>query len=139
AVDGQKSCRRGGGMRIADMNWMQVEDYLRRDDRAVLPLGSTEQHAWLSLATDSVLAERVAVEACEPLGVPVYPVVPYGITPSFRAYPGTVTLSAGTLLELVREILDCLAADGYRRILVVNGHDGNSPVQPLFKEWCAAR
>jgi creatinine amidohydrolase len=29
------------------MNWMQVEDYLRHDDRAVLPIGSTEQHAYL--------------------------------------------------------------------------------------------
>ena len=34
-------------MRIADMNWMQVEEYLRRDDRAVLPLGSTEQQITL--------------------------------------------------------------------------------------------
>jgi creatinine amidohydrolase len=59
--------------RIADLNWMQVEGYLERDDRIVLPLGSTEQHAYLSLATDSLLAERVAVEAAEPLGVPVLP------------------------------------------------------------------
>ncbi len=48
------------------MNWMQVEEHLQRDDRVVLPLGSTEQHAYLSLATDSILAERVAVEAAEP-------------------------------------------------------------------------
>ncbi len=32
-------------MRIRDMNWMMVEDYLKRDDRAVIPVGSTEQHA----------------------------------------------------------------------------------------------
>src|SRR3954462_13567027 len=32
-------------VRITDMNWMQVEQYLRHDDRAVLPLGSTEQHS----------------------------------------------------------------------------------------------
>src|SRR5437763_1161824 len=50
-------------VRIAEMNWMQVEKYLQRDDRVVLPLGSTEQHAYLSLATDSILAERVALPA----------------------------------------------------------------------------
>ena len=50
-------------MRIADLNWMQLEAYLERDDRIVLPLGSTEQHAYLSLATDNILAERVSVEA----------------------------------------------------------------------------
>lgn len=60
-------------MRIADMNWMQVEEHLAHEDRAVLPLGSVEQHAFLSLATDAILAERVAVEAAEPLGVPVFP------------------------------------------------------------------
>ncbi len=47
------------------MNWMMVEEYLGRDDRAVLPLGCTEQHAYLSLSTDSILAERLAVEAAE--------------------------------------------------------------------------
>ncbi len=60
-------------MRIKDMNWMQVEAYLKRDDRAVLPVGSTEQHAQLSLMVDCILSERVSVEAAEPLGVPVFP------------------------------------------------------------------
>lgn len=73
------------------MTWMQVEAYLASDDRCVLPLGSTEQHAYISLATDSILAERVATEAAEPLGVPVFPVVAYGITPYFMGFPGTVT------------------------------------------------
>lgn len=63
-------------MKIADMNWMQVEAYLQHDDRCLLPIGCTEQHATLSLAVDAILAERVAVEAAEPLGVPVFPVLP---------------------------------------------------------------
>ncbi len=117
------------------MNWMQVETYLRRDDRAVLPLGCTEQHAYLSLATDSILAERVALEAAEPLGVPVFPVVPYGLTPYFMAYPGTLTLRAATYFALVGDLLDSFAAHGFRRILLVNGHGGNSPVQGLASEW----
>src|SRR6188508_1880212 len=68
-------------MRVHDLNWMQLEDYLERDDRIVLPIGSTEQHAYLSLGTDCILAERVSLEAAEPLGVPVLPVLPYGLTP----------------------------------------------------------
>src|SRR3974377_2259613 len=70
-------------VRIHDMNWMQVEEYLRRDDRAVLPLGSTEQHSHLRLTVDCILPERVAADAAEPLGVPVFPVVPYGVSPYF--------------------------------------------------------
>ena len=47
-------------MKISEMNWLQVEEYLKSDDRAVVPLGCTEQHAYLSLSVDSILAERVA-------------------------------------------------------------------------------
>jgi creatinine amidohydrolase len=119
------------------MNWMQVEEYLERDDRAVLPLGCTEQHAYLSLSVDSILSERVAVEAAEPLGIPVFPVLAYGITPYFRAYPGTVSLRISTYLGVVKDILDSLAGHGFKRILIVNGHGGNSPAQSFAGEWMA--
>ena len=124
-------------MRIADLNWMAVEKYLERDDRAFLPLGCTEQHAYLSLCTDSILAERVAAEAAEPIGVPVFPVVGYGITPHFRAYPGTVSLRVDTFLAIVRDVLDGLSAHGFRRLVLVNGHGGNAPAAGLANEWLA--
>ena len=96
-------------MHVRDLNWMQLEEYLERDDRVVLPLGSTEQHAYLSLETDNILAERVSVEAAEPLGVPVLPVLPYGLTAMFAAaYPGSPTLKLETYAALLRELLDSL-------------------------------
>lgn len=119
------------------MNWMQVEAYLKRDDRAVLPVGSTEQHGYLSLSTDNILSERVAVEAAEPLGLPVFPVIAYGITPYFRAFPGSVSLRVETFLHVICDVLDGLAHGGFRRILIVNGHGGNSPIQSLAGEWTA--
>ena len=126
-------------MRISGMNWMQVEAYLTRDDRAVLPLGSTEQHAYLSLTVDNILAERIAVEAAQPLGVPVFPIVSYGITPYFRAFPGTVSLRVETYVRVIRDILDSLAGSGFKRILIVNGHGGNvAPLSAAFSEIYAA-
>ena len=124
-------------MRIWEMNWMMVEEYLKGDDRCVLPLGSTEQHAYLSLGVDSILAERIAMEAAEPVGVPVFPVVAYGITPYFRAFPGSITLRVDTYIQVVRDILDSMAEQGFKRVLVVNGHGGNSPAQSLAAEWMA--
>jgi len=124
-------------MRIFEMNWMQVEEFLKQDDRCILPLGSTEQHAYLSLSVDSILAERIATEAAEPLGVPVFPVLPYGITPYFRAFPGTVALRVVTYVSVVGDILDSIAGHGFRRILIVNGHGGNAPAQSLVAEWMA--
>jgi creatinine amidohydrolase len=124
-------------MFISQMNWMQVESYLQHDNRAVLPLGCTEQHAYLSLSTDSILAERVAIEAAEPLGVPVFPVLAYGVTPAFSAYPGTVSLRLATYLNIIGDILDSLTGSGFQRILIVNGHGGNSPAWTFILEYVA--
>lgn len=122
------------GMRVDEMNWMQIEAYLRHDDRAVLPLGSTEQHAFLSLSVDSILSSRVACDAAAPLGIPVFPVLAYGMTPSFRAYPGTVSLRMGTYALVIRDIIDNLYASGFRRVLLCNGHGGNSPIHAVALE-----
>ncbi len=122
-------------MRIADMDWRTVEDWVRHDDRGVLPIGSIEQHAGLSLATDSILAERMAVEAAEPLGIPVFPAIPYGLTPGFTAFPGTVTLRVETFAAVLRDVLDSLKRGGFRRVLIVNGHGGNAPADAIAGEW----
>lgn len=124
-------------MRVFDKNWMQIAEYLDSDDRIVLPIGSTEQHGFLSLGTDAILAERVSLEAAEPLGIPVLPVLPFGVAPYFSQYPGSMTLRISTYFEVVRDLLDCLAGTGFQRIAVVNGHGGNTPVSGLIREWLA--
>lgn len=113
---------------------MQLEAYLQRDDRIVLPLGSTEQHAYLSLATDSILAERIAVEAAEPLGVPVLPALAYGLTPYFAAFPGSPSVRLETYLSFVGELLESLRGQGFKGFLLLNGHGGNAPVEALASD-----
>ncbi len=122
-------------MRIAEMNWSDVARRAEIDDRCVLPIGSVEQHAFLSLATDAILAERVSIEAAEPLGVPVFPVLPYGLASGFADYPGTVWLRLSTYCGLIDDILSSLHRAGFRRIVVANGHGGNSPVATIASEW----
>lgn len=122
-------------MKISEMNWQDAEAYLKNDDRCILPLGSTEQHAYLSLATDSILAERIAVESAEPLGIPVFPVMSYGCTPLYMQFPGTVDLKPETLRLVVTDILDSLSHHGFRRILIVNGHGGNMHIETFAAEW----
>ncbi|MCW2984501.1 MAG: creatininase family protein, partial [Conexibacter sp.] len=124
-------------MRLWDATWMQVEEYLEHDDRVVVPLGSTEQHGYLSLGVDAILCELAAAQAAGPDGVPVLPALPFGLTPTFTAYPGTISLRISTYLALVRDVLDALRGQGFRRILLVNGHGGNTPAANLAQEWVA--
>src|SRR3954454_4237454 len=124
-------------MRVVDCNWMQLEAYLETDDRIVLPLGSVEQHAYLSLGVDLILSERVAVEAAEPLGVAVLPSLPYGITPYFGAYPGSPTVGVETYGALLRDIVGSLHGQGFRRFFIVNGHGGNGPGRAPLEAWAA--
>jgi len=79
----------------------------------------------------------VAAEAAEPLGVPVFPVVAYGVTPYFREFPGSISLRVETHLALVRDILDSMAHSGFKRIMICNGHGGNGAAQQLAQEWAA--
>jgi creatinine amidohydrolase len=125
-------------MRIADMNWMQVKAYLDTDDRCVVPIGSTEQHGYLSLCVDAILSERVAQEAAAPAGVPVYPVMPFGCAPYFSAFPGSISLRVETLLAVVRDVMTSVYGAGFRRVLIVNGHGGNAAVGNLCRELIAA-
>ena len=122
-------------MRIRDLNWMQVEALLAAgEDRAVLPLGSVEQHAYLSLAVDALLAEAVAVDACEALRVPVLPAQPYAYTPTYMAYPGTMTLKLETLLAVLTDLIESLHHHGFRRIVIVNGHGGNNGASSVMQQ-----
>jgi creatinine amidohydrolase len=125
-------------VKIEDCNWMEVEEYLDRDDRLVVPLGSIEQHAYLSLGVDRILSERVSVEAAEPLGVLVMPSLPYGLTPYFAAYPGSPTLRVETYSAVLSDLLESLGGQGFRRFLFVNGHGGNGAARPVVEAWAKA-
>ncbi len=61
----------------------------------------------------------------------------YGITPYFLSYPGTISIRQETYISLVRDILDGLRRQGFRRILIVNGHGGNQPAGSMAIEWMA--
>jgi creatinine amidohydrolase len=84
---------------------------------------------------DTLIPERLAWDIAEPLGIPVFPAVPYGLSPYFSAFPGTVSLRTRTYIELVCDILDSLAGVGFKRILLLNGHGGNAPAGSLAVEW----
>jgi creatinine amidohydrolase len=121
--------------RLADATWTEVRE---TDTRlALLPVGSTEQHGpHAPLGTDTLLAEAVAVAGAEAHDGPVVvaPSLPVGVSEDHRAFDGTLWLSPDTFRAAVRELVGSLAAHGFDRVVVVNGHGGNVPA---LREACA--
>jgi len=103
---------------------------------ALLPVGSTEQHGpHAPLGTDVSTAEAVAdagVNACEQPVVRA-PAIPVGVAAEHRHFAGTLWVQESTFRAYVRETIESLAAHGWDRVIVVNGHGGN--VAPL-REVC---
>jgi len=121
-------------MRLEDLNWMDVERYLQQDNRLMLVLGSCEQHAYLSLLTDVKIPLALADAASTRTNVPVAPPLNFGVSPYFAAYPGTLSLRVTTFIAAVEDIVRSAYAHGFRRILVINGHGGNSPARNQLHE-----
>jgi creatinine amidohydrolase len=116
-------------MRLEDLNWMDVEEYLKREDRLMLILGACEQHAYLSMLTDIKIPLALADAASQQTGVLVAPPLNFGISPYFLDYPGTLSLSVNSIILVVEDIVRSAYRHGFRRILILNGHGGNSPVK----------
>ena len=112
---------------LAEMSWEQVKLYLDNDDRVVLPLGATEEHGrHLGLGTDFIEAEAIARGVAERSSVAVAPTLNYGMSHSLLGFPGTLSLRPTTLIAVLEDLFRSLYRHGFRRVLVVNGHGGNT-------------
>ena len=112
-----------------------MEVYLQRDDRIVVVTGACEQHGYVSLLADIRVPVAIAEAACARENVVIAPPLSFGVSPYFAAYPGTISLRPETFAIVVREILEELFRQGFKRILMSNGHGGNTGVlSPLIVE-----
>jgi creatinine amidohydrolase len=121
-------------MRFEDLNWFDVESYLKNDDRLMLVLGACEQHGYLSLLTDTKIPLSLADAAGKKTGVLVGPALNFGASPYFLAYPGTISLRLSTLLDVAEDLVRSLYQHGFHRLLILNGHGGNDPVRGRLYE-----
>ncbi len=121
-------------MRIDELNWMDVEDYLKHEDRIILILGACEQHGYLSLLTDVKIPLALADAASQHTGVLVAPPLNFGVSPYFLTYPGTISLRLSTFLDTVEDMLRSLYGQGFRRFMILNGHGGNDPARGRLTE-----
>jgi creatinine amidohydrolase len=112
-------------MRLEELNWLDVQNYLAKDDRLIFIIGACEQHAYLSLLTDVKIPLALADTASQRSNVLVAPPLNFGCSPYFLKYPGTLSLRASTMLEVVEDLVRSAYGQGFRRMLFLNGHGGN--------------
>jgi creatinine amidohydrolase/Fe(II)-dependent formamide hydrolase-like protein len=108
-----------------------AESRFNEIDIALLPVGSVEQHGLhLPLDTDAYdadyLARRVG-EACSNPKPLVLPVISYGVSYHHDGFRGTVSISNDTLAKLVYDIGISVSRNGIKKLVIINGHGGNSP------------
>ena len=118
-------------MELSAATWPEIRDC--ETDLAVLPVGSTEQHGpHAPLGTDTLTVTAVAEAGVaayrEQTGadVPITPPIPVGVAAEHRTFDGTLWVSPETFRAYVRETVASLAHHGFDRVVIVNGHGGNT-------------
>lgn len=94
----------------------------------VLPVGAIEQHGpHLSVSTDTDLVSRVAqgAEAMRSEDILLCPTLPFGSSHHHLSLGGTLSISAAVYTQVLVELVESMLQNGFRRILILNGHGGN--------------
>jgi len=115
---------------LAKMTWPEVKERIGKAAVVIVPVGSTEQHGpALPVDNDAFTAytiAKMAAEKAEGVKPIVTPVVSYGMSMHHMGFPGTITLRADTLINVIVDICKSLVHHGFRKKVIVNGHGGNN-------------
>ena len=108
---------------INELTWEDVRDYLKRENIVIIPAGSTEEHGPAGpLGLDSYVAISLAEDVAKKTGVLVTPPVWFGDSSHHLGFAGTISLSPATLISLIKDMSLSLARNGFKKILIINGH-----------------
>jgi creatinine amidohydrolase len=111
------------------LNWQEFGRRVPSEcDSVLLPVGTIEAHGVTPLATDNIIPEYLCRRIAGDLNALVAPTIPYGITKSLSGFPGSFGVQPATLQAYMIDVLSGLAATGFKRVAVLNGHGGNNAV-----------
>lgn len=110
---------------IHEITWQDFAEYVETEEHptVVVPIGSTEQHGpHLPLGVDAYQARDMAEEIARRTGLLAAPPIWYGDADHHLAFPGTISLSSQTVIDVLKDVYDSLASHGVENIVTVNGH-----------------
>jgi creatinine amidohydrolase len=110
---------------LSDINWMEFREVVpSKVSTVILPTGTMEPHGVINNGADITAPVALARKIARDVNAMVAPIVPYGMTGSMDAYPGAFSISEAAYRAYLRDVLNGLAKNGFRNIVVMNGHGG---------------
>jgi creatinine amidohydrolase len=114
-------------LKINELTWEQFRDRVPSAcDLAIVPVGTIEAHGAIPLGTDTIIPEAIASGLAPKLNALIAPSIAYGVTNSLLPYPGSTTVSPATFTAYLFEAAAGLVDAGFRRIVLLNGHGGQT-------------
>ncbi|MGZ3772201.1 MAG: creatininase family protein [Pseudobdellovibrionaceae bacterium] len=125
-------------LNLQEKTWPQIEEYLKTKKEIIVPVGSTEQHGPTGLlGIDFMTAWEIAKTVGMKTNTLVAPPLCVGMAVHHMAFPGTMTLSPLTYIQVITEIIQSLGRHGFNKFIFINGHGGNTA--PLTSAFCQAK
>jgi creatinine amidohydrolase len=110
---------------LSDINWMEFKEIVpSKIDTVILPTGTLEPHGVINNGADITAPVALAQNIARKVNAMVAPVIPYGITGSMDAFPGSFSISESAYRAYVRDVLLGLTKIGFKTIVIMNGHGG---------------
>jgi creatinine amidohydrolase len=107
------------------INWMDFKSAVpSRVQTVLLPTGTLEPHGVINNGADNTAPFALAKTIARRTNAMIAPTLPYGITGSMEAYPGAFQITEAAYRPFVKQILEGLAKNGFRNIIILNGHGG---------------
>ncbi len=119
------------------LTWKEIEQMPNKENVVIIqPVGAIEQHGpHLPVAVDSAISLGVIGKALEQLNsdIPAYalPCIYYGKSNEHCGFPGTITLSANTLLSVIKEMAVSIYDAGFRKLVLMNSHGGQPQIMEI--------
>ena len=107
------------------INWMEFREVVpARIQTVLLPTGTLEPHGVANNGADNTAPTAIARHIARRVNALIAPTLPYGMTGSLEAYPGAFQITEAAYRPFIKQVLEGLAKNGFRNIIILNGHGG---------------
>lgn len=131
--DGENQENYGNRNVLSEMSARELEQFISHETVGLLIFGACENHGdHMPFGSDFIMPFELAKRVAARYGkkIVIFPPIPYGVSSHHKDFFMTVSFEPDTMMNVIRDILQSLVNNNIRRILIINGHDGNiAPIE----------